>query len=86
LKKLIEVLFDNRLGNALDNLLMDMTKQRWLTKMQMKKKNHRGIIMAMDAGKHYAKPDPFNFQYKLISGYQKRVEQILECSEGVAAH
>lgn len=86
LKKLVEVSLNNKIGNAVDNLLMGMTKRRWLTKMQMKKKNHRGIIMAMDAGKHYAKPDPFNFQYKLISSYQKRVEQVLEHSEGVAAH
>jgi len=86
LKKLVEVSLNNKIGNAVDNLLMGMTKRRWLTKMQMKKKNHRGIIMAMDAGKHYAKPDPFNFQYKLIASYQKRVEQVLEHSEGVAAH
>jgi len=86
LKKLVEVSLNNKIGNAIDNLLMDMTKQRWFVKMQMKKKNHRGIIMAMDAGKHYAKPDPFNFQYKLIASYQKRVEQVLERSEGVAAH
>lgn len=86
LKKLVEVLFNNKMGNALDNLLMNITRQRWLTKMHMKKKNSRGIIMAMDAGKHYAKPDPFNFQYKLISNYQKRVAQVLERSESVAAH
>ncbi|MGZ3945581.1 MAG: hypothetical protein ACXVJB_11605, partial [Mucilaginibacter sp.] len=85
-KRLVEILFDNRLGNTIDKWLMNITKRRWVAKMQMKKKNSRGIIMAMDAGKHYAKPDPFNFQYKLISSYQKRVEQILERSEGVAAH
>jgi predicted nucleotidyltransferase len=85
-KKLAEALFDNRVGNAIDNLLMNVTKRRWVAKMQMKKRNSRGIIMAMDAGKHYAKPDPFNFQYKLILSYQKRVEQVFERSEGVAAH
>jgi len=34
--------------------------------------------MSMDAGKHYTKPDPFNFQYKLIANYQSRIEQVLE--------
>jgi hypothetical protein len=85
LKKMVELLFNNKIGNAIDNLLMAITKKRWLIKMQMKKKNHRGIVMAMDAGKHYAKPDPFNFQFKLISNYQKRVAQVLERFEGVAA-
>jgi len=86
IKRLSEFMFNNRMGNAIDDLLMDITKQRWLTKMKMKKKNNRGIVMAMDAGKHYAKPDPFNFQYNLIANYQKRVAQVLERSEGVAAH
>jgi predicted nucleotidyltransferase len=84
-KKFIEVLFSNRIGNAIDNRLMKITKSRWLKKMQLKKRNNRGIIMAMDAGKHYAKPDPVNFQAKLIASYQNKVSQVLErCSDAVA--
>lgn len=86
LKRGIESLFNNSIGNRIDNLLMRITAKRWHQKMQQKKKNNRGIIMAMDAGKHYAKPDPFNFQFKLISSYQNRIEQLLERSEGIAAH
>jgi hypothetical protein len=85
LKKFIEFLFNNTIGNAIDNLLMKITAERWRKKMQEKKKNDRGIIMAMDTGKHYSKPDPFNFQFKLISSYQNRVEQLLERSEDLAA-
>ncbi|MBS1529886.1 MAG: nucleotidyltransferase domain-containing protein [Bacteroidetes bacterium] len=86
LKRFIEILFNNPIGNTIDNLLMKLTSKRWMKKMRQGKKNNRGIIMAMDAGKHYAKPDPFNFQFKLISSYQNRVDHLLERSEGIAAH
>ena len=86
LRRSVEWVLGNSAGDAIDNLLMKITAERWRKKMQQKRKNHRGIIMAMDAGKHYAKPDPFNFQFKLISSYQSRVEQLLERSEGIAAH
>jgi predicted nucleotidyltransferase len=85
-KRAIEWLFNNRFGNAIDDLLMRITTKRWLKKMQANKRNSRGIIMAMDAGKHYAKPDPLNFQYKLILNYQNRVAQIFERSEDTIAH
>ncbi len=41
--------------------------------------------MAMDTGKHYSKPDPVNFQAKLITRYQNKVSQVLErCADSVA--
>lgn len=86
IKRAIEWLFNNRLGNAIDDLLMHITTKRWMKKMHANKRNSRGIVMAMDAGKHYAKPDPLNFQYKLILNYQNRVAQIFERSEDTIAH
>lgn len=86
LKKALEMLLNNRFGDSLDDLLMQITVKRWLKKMHENKRNSRGIIMAMDAGKHYAKPDPLNFQYKLILNYQHRVAQIFERSENTIAH
>jgi predicted nucleotidyltransferase len=86
LKKLAELLFNNRFGNVIDNLLMRITAQRWGKKMQMKKKNSKGFILSMDVGKHYAKPDPHNFQHKLIVRYQARVTQVLDRFEHSIAH
>jgi len=84
-KKIAEWLFNNQPGNAFDNMLMRITSKRWRKKMQLKKRNNRGIIMAMDAGKHYAKPDPINFQAKLIVSYQNKVTQVMErCADSVA--
>ena len=84
LKRSVEFVFNNRVGNGIDNILMRITKYRWHKKMCMQKRNNRGIIMAMDAGKHYTKPDPVNFQNKLINNYQYKVSQLLERCEGIA--
>jgi len=86
LKNFIEWIFGNRLGNKLDDLLMKITAKRWVKKMQMKKLNTRGIVMAMDTGKHYAKPDPKNFQIKLIEKYTSKVTSLLERCEDSMAH
>ena len=86
IKRFTELLFNNRIGDAIDNLLMRITANRWLKKLQMEKRNTRGIIMCLDTGKHYAKPDPRNFQDKLIGKYQNKVSQLLEHLESSVAH
>ena len=40
LKSFTEILFNNRLGNALDTMLLNITAKRWLKKLQMKKTEH----------------------------------------------
>jgi predicted nucleotidyltransferase len=77
-KKLVERILDNRAGNRMDNLLMRITAGRWLKKTQQKKLNAKGNIMGMDAGKHYAKPDPRNFQNKLLKQYDHKISPILQ--------
>lgn len=86
LKILIEMLFNNRVGDALDTLLMNITSKRWDKKRQEKKLNIKGFILGMDAAKHYAKPDPKNFQDKLILKYQVKLSQLLEFWESSAVN
>jgi hypothetical protein len=86
LKRFSEMLFNNRLGNWIDNVLMNITAKRWRKKVQQKKLNTRGIIMCLDTGKHYAKSDPKNFQDKLVGKYQNKVAQLLEYLESSMAH
>lgn len=78
LKKLLEGCFCNPLGNALDYLLMKITASRWAKKTAKKKLNANGNVMGLDAGKHYAKPDPTSFQRKFMDAYKRRVASILE--------
>jgi len=85
-KTFIELLFNNSAGNKIDNVLMKITGGRWQKKTQQKKLNSHGIVMGMDTGKHFAKPDPKNFQNKLLARYQYRVDRILQAYEDSLAH
>ena len=76
-KVLFEKLLNNRFGNAIDDMLMRITANRWAKKTEQKKVNSKGSVMAMDAGKHYAKPDPGNFQARLLAQYESKISQIL---------
>lgn len=80
-KSLIETLLNNRAGNWIDNLLMRITAGRWDKKTKMKKVNMRGTVMGMAASKHCAKPDPVNFQTRLINRYQDKLNFILQETE-----
>jgi predicted nucleotidyltransferase len=85
-KTLFEKLLNNAVGNALDNLLMKITAGRWGKKTVQKKLNSKGNVMAMDAGKHYAKPDPSNFQARLLEQYESKIKQILVVPENLLAN
>jgi len=85
LKRLVELLFSNKAGDAIDNMMMNITSKRWLKKTYQKKVNHHGAIMGIVTGKHYAKPDPLNFQSKLLARYENRVSQLLQQYESTLA-
>jgi len=80
-KNFIELLFDNAAGNMIDDILMRITANRWLKKTEQKKVNNHGIIMGMETGKHFAKPDPKNFQSKLLLRHYARVSRVLRSYE-----
>jgi predicted nucleotidyltransferase len=85
-KGFIEFLFNNAAGRALDSMLMKITAGRWLKKTQQKKLNNHGIVMGMDTGKHHAKPDPVNFQSKLLNRYERKVAQVISAYDSSLAH
>jgi hypothetical protein len=76
-KKIIEFMLNNKLGDALDEIFMRITAKRWAKKTKRNKLNANGNVMGMDADKHYAKPDPKTFQSKFIARYQESVETML---------
>ncbi|WP_426671167.1 nucleotidyltransferase domain-containing protein [Mucilaginibacter sp. McL0603] len=86
LKSFTEMLFNNWLGNKIDNLLLKISAKRWLKNVELKKLNDKGIIMGMDCGKHHSKPDPRFFQEKLIGKYQSKISQLLDHLESSVAH
>ena len=76
IKWLFEKMLDNPLGNFLDELLMKLTAKSWDKKTKTNKKNYRGLIMGMKASKHYSKPDPVNFQQKILELYENSLENV----------
>ena len=86
LKTIFETAFNNALGNTIDNTLMKITAGRWLKKTAMKKLNAKGKVLALDVDKHYAKPDPRNFQNKLLSQYENKISRLLVEPQNSLAH
>ena len=72
LKKFVEFLFRNIIGNLFNHLFMKLTAYRWAQKTEKRKINKRGIILSMDISKHYAKPSAEGFQKKLLDLYEKK--------------
>ncbi|WP_345257055.1 hypothetical protein [Flaviaesturariibacter amylovorans] len=73
LRRAVECSLNNAAGNALDSLLWRITARRWSRKTERGRRNSRGIVMSMAAGKHFAKPDPAQFQNKLMARYEAGV-------------
>lgn len=74
-KQLVEKIFNNKSGDKIDNSLMKLTDKRWQKKTEQKRVNEKGIRMSMQAGKHFSKPDPKNFQQKVIQEYENKLKQ-----------
>jgi len=77
LKWLAESSLNNAFGDLLDNSLMRLTEKRWLAKTEKRRLNSRGVVMGMSAQKNCAKPDPSNFQHKLLEIYNRKIAELL---------
>lgn len=84
LKRVIEKCFNNRFGERLECYLMNVTQRRWNRKTAQKRLTMRGILMGMDAGRHYAKPQPHHFQDKIIEQYAAKTADLLRTLKAVA--
>ncbi len=78
-----EKMFNNAVGNLVDTFLMKLTAKSWAAKAKRKKRNSRGIVMALDTSKHHAKPSPLFFQQKLLKHYENKVSGIFENYESI---
>lgn len=78
IKSIPEKLLDNRIGNMLDNFLLKLTAKSWAAKERNQKRNNRGVVMSLHTGKHYSKPNPANFQQKLLQRYESSLEELFD--------
>jgi hypothetical protein len=83
LKKVLESLFRNRLGNRLDNYFMKLTTSRWKEKEEQKKLNYRGERMGLRTDKHFSKPNPYFFQKKILQAFENRYNEWKERWEAI---
>jgi hypothetical protein len=81
IKRSMEFLLHNALGDFLDNFFMKLTAFRWSKKTRKNKLNSRGLVMSMEAAKHCAKPDPRVFQSKLVDIYEKKAAFLINRTE-----
>ena len=77
IKRSIEYCLNNSFGEKLDNYLMRITTRRWKAKEQEQRLNMRGERMGLSTGKHFAKPNPDFFQQKVLSQFQRRLNELL---------
>lgn len=78
MKKFAEALFNNQFGHWLNRYLMQLTARRWQQKTDSGRLNARGVLMSMLAGEGYAKPDPVNFQRKVLEDHQRNLNRMTE--------
>lgn len=75
-KRWVEWLFNNSMGDRLDNYLMKITAGRWKKKEAEKRLNMRGGRMGLKTGKHFCKPNPVFFQHQILERYRQRLAQV----------
>ena len=77
LRKCLEKIFCSGLGDFTDRWLMNLTDKRWGKKTLRGKVNDQGVKIAMMVNRHFSKPDPRNFQAKIVHEYESRIQQLL---------
>lgn len=85
IKRLAEYLFNNRLGDRLDDYLMKVTTRRWKEKEEKHLLNMRGVRMGLSTGKHFSKPKPGFFQKGIFEQYHQKLEAVYAKREKLQA-
>jgi hypothetical protein len=78
LRRCVEKIFCSGLGDFTDRWLMNLTDKRWEKKTLQGKVNDHGVKIAMMVNRHFSKPDPRNFQAKIVHQYESRIQQLLK--------
>ncbi len=76
LKKAAEFVFNSKIGNWLDDYLMQLTTRRWKLKENQRRLNTKGERMGLKTSKHCSKPNPIFFHDHFIAKYQKNIEEL----------
>ncbi len=77
-KKVIEKIFDNRVGDLMNEILYKISERRWKIKFQKGAQNIKGVTMNLETGKHFARSNPGNFQQKILLAYDDQLTKLEE--------
>ncbi len=75
-KRLLERMFNNRIGERLDDYLLKLTSRRWKQKEDTYRLNIQGRRMGLDTGKHYSKPNPAFFHKSILEQYHQKLQAV----------
>jgi hypothetical protein len=75
-KTVVERLLDNRIGEKLDNFLMELTTRRWKKKTDVGARNKKGDRMSLLTDKHYSRPDPAFLQARIMNFFNDRMRAL----------
>lgn len=75
-RNVAEQLFKSKMGDTIDKWLMKITQRRWQKKVLRHEVNEKGICIGMLVDRHFSKPDPKNFQHKILAQYQLRLSNL----------
>ena len=76
-KRIIEKLFDNRLGDRLETYLRELTDRRYQQKIDRGDVNTKGDPMALQCEEHTSRPNPEYFQQRILNKYHRRVREVI---------
>ncbi|TAN01833.1 MAG: hypothetical protein EPN39_01155 [Chitinophagaceae bacterium] len=82
IKKGIEALFNNRIGDQLDSFFMKITAGRWDKKERKHELNTKGNRMGIICKKHCCKPNPAYFQVEILRKYHERISELKSSNIG----
>ncbi len=85
IRRLIESILNGNFGDSIDKWLMHITDRRWQKKAQSHQLNSKGICMGMMVDRHFSKPDPKNFQDKVVEQHRVKVQQLLQLQNKTAS-
>jgi len=75
-KRVLEGLFNNPLGDRLEQRLRAITDRRWKEKTERGDLNMKGDPMALQCSPHYSRPNPAIFQQKVLAKFYRRLGEV----------
>ncbi|MEO8415692.1 MAG: hypothetical protein ABI472_18660 [Ginsengibacter sp.] len=82
--KCFEKIFNSKAGDLVDKWLMTVTDKRWKKKTAGGKLNAHNAPIGMMVSRHFSKPNPKNFQAKVVQQYENRVKELMELTQPAA--